>query len=72
MLCNALMAESISRQCHRLPICFFTSDMTTKKNKNPEKSDCETSWLDSIAVSVFVDWLSLSNTDESNQIQVTI
>ena len=28
--------------------------------------------IDSIAVSVFVDWLSLPNTDESNQIQVTI
>ena len=32
------------RQCHRLPICFSTSDLTNQKQEQ-KNSDCETSWL---------------------------
>ena len=31
-------------QCHPLPICFLTSDLTNQ-TKEPKNSDCETSWL---------------------------
>ena len=36
------MAPPGCRQCHRLPICFLTSDLTNKKQE-PKNSDCETS-----------------------------
>ena len=36
--------RSLGRQCHRLPICFLTSDLTNQKQEQ-KNSDCEASWL---------------------------
>ena len=33
--------QLLVRQCHRLPICFLTSD----QKQEPKNFDCETSWL---------------------------
>ena len=44
---NGKIRLGISGQCHCLPICFLTSDLTNSDNQKQEQrnSDCETSWL---------------------------
>ena len=52
-------------------ICTFLAWVLTSVNISSRIDREHGYWLDSIAVSVFVDWLSLSNTNQK-QIQITI